>query len=395
MQALLIIEGTYPWYGGGVSEWVYQYLLHLPEMEFTVLQIATDEFQGLDPDKALYPLTPNINDFIRISPPAFSSDLQKDLKAWYEDMEQAFPAGHNFDIIHVTNTGFAGFLGAHLSQDNQIPLLLTEHAIYWKEVEMGASALECGYQIPSTEIAKKHTVEHFKELARLTYQHSDQIVTVSKVNIPEQNKLGAERVEYIPNGIPETWLVDQKRRGELPTIGWVGRCAEMKNPLAFFDYVNTFDQLGQKANFTMLLCDANEPELQKKVIEKAKKFPQVTMIWNEPAEAYLSEFDILIITSHNESQPLVMLEALAKKALPVGYQVGDFTDDFGLSFSKDRSIEEQVKRISELWASPIDFEYLVDEKVKLIKEKHTWIEIFDEYRALMNRMIRKEETITF
>lgn len=390
----MIIEGTYPWYRGGVSEWVYQYLSHLSDMDFTVLQIATDEFQGLDPEEALYPLTPNIRDFIRISPPGFSSDLQNDLEAWYEYLGDSFPSGKNFDLVHVANTGFAGWLGAHFSQDQQIPMLLTEHAIYWKEVEMGASALECGYQIPNTEIAKQRTVEHFKKLARLTYKHSEQVVTVSKVNIPEQEKLWAKGVKYIPNGIPETWLTDQKERGKTPHIGWVGRCAEMKNPLAFFKYVAASDQLGFKAKFTMLLCDANETELQQKVIEKSRQFPQVNMIWNQKAEEFFPAFDLLLITSHNESQPLVMLEALASKALPAGYQVGDFNEDFGLSFPQERPIKEQLKEISELWRKSDEFKSLVDEKFQLIKEHHTWDKIFDEYRTLMNKMSRKEEAIT-
>ena len=49
ISVLLIIEGTYPWYRGGVSEWVYQYLKALNNYDFHILQVATDEFQQLDP----------------------------------------------------------------------------------------------------------------------------------------------------------------------------------------------------------------------------------------------------------------------------------------------------------------------------------------------------------
>ena len=70
-SVLLIIEGTYPWYRGGVSEWTYQYLKAMKLYDFHILQVATDEFQQLDPENALYPLTQNVKSFTRVPPPIF------------------------------------------------------------------------------------------------------------------------------------------------------------------------------------------------------------------------------------------------------------------------------------------------------------------------------------
>ncbi len=390
MNVLLVIEGTYPWYRGGVSEWVYQYLKNTPDISFTVLQIATDEFQGLDPSKALYPLTQNIDQFIRISPPEISENGQFDLDQWllknYSKLAR-FIAKQ--DIIHVTNTGFAGWLGSRLSTVNNSRLLLTEHAIYWKEIDMGAIALECGYKVPTSKEAKAQTINAFKEFASFTYNHAHQIVTVSNSNKDYQLKLGAKAIKYIPNGVPESWLISEKKRGKRPVLGWVGRCAEMKNPIAFFDYVESFRDKTIDPVFVMLLSDANERSLEKEIKDISQNYPEVTIIWNEDARSYFGTFDFLVITSHNESQPLVMLEALAHKALPVGYSVGDLTQEFGLVFDS-ASIQEQVHAVTELWNQPEVLDEIVEERFRKVKKEHTWEQIFIEYKRLIYAMAEPE-----
>lgn len=391
MQVMLIIEGTYPWYRGGVSEWVYQYLKNLPEVRFTILQIATDEFQGLDPAEALYPLTSNINKFIRISPPQFAGVKDKYLQQWFSSLSpDLIAAVSDFDLIHVTNTGFAGWLGGQLSENRETPLLLTEHAIYWKEVEMGAVALECGYKIPESAVEQSSVVSAFKEFAAHTYDKADHIVSVSESNIPYQEQLGAENISYIPNGIPENWLQSNKNRKNSPVIAWVGRCAEMKNPLAFFDLVEAFRPLETDAKFTMLLSEANERNLEVEVRERANTYPEVECIWNRPAKSYFRDFDILAITSHNESQPLVMLEALAHKVLPVGYQVGDLTKDYGLVFDADTALSKMAKDIENLWKNTYEFGQYVDKRFQLVRDQHTWEHIFSTYYKLMEGMTNKE-----
>lgn len=384
MHILLIIEGTYPWYRGGVSEWVYQYLKNLPDLKFTILQVATDEFQGLDPQNALYPLTQNVIEFVRISPPDFTGSWEEYCENWYSNISKDIDfTGQHFDAIHVTNTGFAGWLGSKLSIRMDISLLLTEHAIYSKEVEMGAVALECGYQIPEHAGAKEAIVNAFHEMASFTYNHAEKIVTVSESNIPLQRSLGADQVKYIPNGIPEAWLLHEKNRNDTPVIGWVGRCAEMKNPLAYFQYVEEFRDRAVYPTFKMLLSDANEPELADKVRSKAKAYPEVQCIWNQPAKEYFKDFDFLLITSNNESQPLVMLEALANKSLPVGYKVGDLTGKFGLVFTPEAPISTITDEMIELWSNNTEFEEFVEKRFQLVKDSHTWETVFNEYKMLI------------
>lgn len=390
MNVLLVIEGTYPWYRGGVSEWIYQYIYNCKNINFEIVQIATDEFIQLDPENALYPLPENIKRFTRVSPPEMKSEWSIASAEWWTSLDCELQSiASEYDIVHVTNTGFAGWLGIKLSKAKELPLVLTEHAVYWLEVEKGAVALECGYKIPDSEEAKVSIVDTFKEIATDVYKQAKQIITVSECNIELQKKLGASDVSYIPNGIPENWLNFDKERGGIPVFGWVGRCAEMKNPLLFFELVALADQLGIDAKYLMLLSDANEKSLEKKVLEKAKEYPSVRLVWNQPAKEYYSQMDFLFITSHNESQPLVMFEALSKKVLPVGKTVGDLTSKYGLAFDSDVLDEEIIRTTMRLWNDQEKYNSYVEDRFFLVKEQHTWENIFSEYERLLTESADK------
>tara|TARA_R110002049_G_scaffold97907_3_gene238472 strand:- start:7060 stop:8253 length:1194 start_codon:yes stop_codon:yes gene_type:complete len=383
---LLIIEGTYPWYRGGVSEWVYQYLKALEGYDFHILQVATDEFQQLDPNNALYPITENVKSFKRVPPPVLASNWDTAKDIWFSSVVEDVPS-HPYSFIHVTNTGFAGWLGKKIADLLSKPLILTEHALYWKEVEKGAVALECGYHIPENFTAKSEIADIFKKIASEVYSASEEVISVSRVNMPNQKYFGAESPTYIPNGIPVELLEPHKKRAKEPVIGWIGRCAAMKNPKLFFEIVEAFRNTEMVPNFVMMLSDANEKELEKQIKTLALKFPEVEMIWNESAHQYLNRLDLLCITSHNESQPLVMFEALSNKALPVGWEVGDLSSEFGFVVPKGTSTRTLVEQIISLWNKPDKFEELVEQRYELVAYKHTWKAIFAKYDSLFQEMI--------
>ena len=390
-RVLLVIEGTYPWYRGGVSEWIYQYLKHLTTYDFTILQIATDEFQGLNPDEALYPLTENVKEFIRVSPPELSFNWLKDSEKWVSAIDESLELALTGAVaIHVTNTGFAGWLGVFLKNKSRLPLVLTEHALYWKEVEKGAIALECGYKIPKNGSGQKYVAQLFKEIASEVYTASDEVISVSRTNIPSQILYGASSPVYIPNGISIDSLVSSKTRTRYPTIGWVGRCAEMKNPHLFLDAVQECVQSGFKANYIMLLCDANEKKLQDQIKKRQKDFPQVEFVWNKEAASFYSKMDMLCITSHNESQPLVMLEGLANRVLPIGWEVGDLTSEFGFVVPEGVSVQTFCNQVESLWKDKRKYTELVESKFEHVAHNHTWGIIFKKYHQLLSQLLAKE-----
>jgi len=386
-----LIPGT----AGGVSEWVHQYVQAFDDTIFHILQVATDQYLNATIDDALYSVPGHVESFTRIPPPDLTNDWRTESQHWKQNVwEDVVPVASNTDLIHIANTGFAGWLGKEVAEATQKPLLLTEHALYWKEIDMGAVALECGYKVPNEEHSKQNFVSMFDSMAREIYSASNIVISVSECNIPEQRKRGATDIQYIPNGIPKEWLQSSHRSDSKKiTVGWVGRCAEMKNPLKFFDVIEAFTTISeQEVQFVMLACDANEPELAASVKERSRDYPQLDLVWNRSAEEYIDRLDALCITSHNESQPLVLFEALARNVLPIGWQAGDVSEKYGLIVDRETSVETLVEQILELWQQPERWKGMVQSRHKLVVKHHTWENIFEEYRAILNKLIKSTET---
>lgn len=383
---LLLLEGTYPWYLGGVSEWVHQYLSEFSDYNFRILQVATDEYLKRDIQETLYDIPDNVRDFVRIPPPDLYEDWSKESFKWLESNRDKIQSVLNdINIIHVTNTGFAGWLGSVLSAEMNEPLVLTEHAIYWKEIELGAVALECGYKIPKQEIQKQRYVELFQKMAKEIYRKASVNISVSKCNTDKEYSLGVAYKAYIPNGVDNQFFTDKDRTAtsEKLTIGWIGRCTNMKNPLRFFSLVDAFRNIPDThVSFKMLLCDAGENKLKQQIIERSSKYPEVRIIWNQSTIDYIHDMDAVCITSYNESQPLVLFEAIANKSLPFGWTAGDANKEYGLFVNQDVAPFNLATQLTGLWHSKNKWTQKVNGYYESVKKNHTWNNVFSQYREI-------------
>lgn len=389
---LLILEGGYPWYFGGVSEWTHQYLKNLSEFNFNIIQFVNEPWLTASLEEAIYSLPDNISSFKRIESPALDTTVSyKGILEWITKQRNTF-SSMGADLIHATNTGFAGLFGSELANYANKPLLLTEHAIYWKEIELGAQSLECGYQIASDEDHNNRLKQIFKQISRKLYQSADDIISVSTSNLPWQKKLGATNIKYIPNGVSADFFEGgrdiHRTADSLAEVGWIGRCANIKRPLVFLDIAKALNEtMGKKIRFRMLLSDSGEQPLKNKVLAKSKGIDNLTLFWNEPADNHLSAMDALFITSQSESQPLVMLEALAKKVLPFGWEIGDATQKYGIFEQKNISIQALVNQFKELWALPDKWKEEVESRYAYVDDVHRWEHIFDQYNEIMHQYV--------
>lgn len=383
---LLLLEGTYPWYRGGVSEWVAHYLDAFPDYRFKILQVATDEYLQRELNASLYEIPSNVEAFVRIPPPDLSKNWRKESVDWYlRNKSEISPLLNNLQAIHVTNTGFAGWLGTMLAGEIQAPAILTEHAIYWKEIDMGAVALECGYSIPAEISEQQRFVEMFRSMAKEIYGRAHRVISVSECNIPEQEKLGARHAVHIPNGVGNTFFQDKARdfNKRSLTIGWIGRCANMKNPLRFFRLIDAFRaQNTFPVTFLMMLSDAGEKGLEKSIRQKARQYSELRTVWNQPAINHIREMDAVCISSNNESQPLVLFEALASKSLPVGWKAGDANQKYGIFVDQNDTAGILRDKIQDLWNDKHQWQTEVETRFKYLQEHHTWDVVFSRYREI-------------
>jgi glycosyltransferase involved in cell wall biosynthesis len=391
MKIGLIIEGTYPWYMGGVSEWIHQYVTHMKQHDFYILQIATDDFRRMELKHGAYKLAPNILQFHRIPVPPLQIISSKVFHSWYQEWVHIFKEFDVVDLFHATNTGFAGLIGAYLKSVFRKPLLLTEHAIYWKEVELGTRALECGYTIPESREQVQFYVNYFQRTAQRIYKTADRVVSVSKYNLPLQGKFGASQIQYIPNGVHEKFIVTGfEKKNNIPVIGWVGRCSDLKNPIRFFDILAEFQAKKFPVRGLMLLAQSGESALEQKVIEASRYFQHVELIWNQKSERFFDEMDFLCLTSKHESQPLVLFEAIARGVIPVGWEVGDATGEYGIFLPPTSSAEFLVKKMIGIWKNPKKKKELIHSLQTKIVRQHQWEQIFGQYEQVLWQLTEQQ-----
>jgi glycosyltransferase involved in cell wall biosynthesis len=241
---------------------------------------------------------------------------------------------------------------------------------------MGAVALECGYKIPDHKTGKLYIANLFKGIASSVYKAADEVISVSECNISEQKSLGAQKVQYIPNGVGTDWIKQGKSRSEIFTVGWIGRCAEMKNPLRYFDFLDAIDI---QVKGLMMLSDAGEDQLKRRVNKRAGEYANIELVWNRPAAERIDEMDALCITSHNESQPLVLFEALSRQVLPVGWQVGDVSEKYAVVVEPQSPVKELAQKITTLWEDQSRWKSELEKRFTEFKKYHTWQAIFDQY----------------
>ena len=291
--------------------------------------------------------------------------------------------------------GFAGLLGAFIRKRETMPFVVTEHAVYWKEVDRGAVALECGLPVSQSDNEQSANFKDtFRNIARAVYGKADYTVSVARSNIPDQQRLGADPVAYIPNGVDVEYLRgDLSAEADRPslTVGWVGRCAHIKQPLRFLDLAGYIARQQSQSrypevNFRMYLSRAGEEELEKEVAQRAAGIPGLTLYWDRPAKQAMRGLDALCISSISEAQPLVALEAIAAKALPFGWQCGDLDSELGYFFPQHRPVGEIANKLVELWREPLAWESEVEQLFETVKAEHTWQQIFRQYRELFDAL---------
>ncbi|MDZ7771259.1 MAG: DUF3492 domain-containing protein [Balneolaceae bacterium] len=378
---ILVLEETYPWYRGGVSEWVSHYLGAFPGQTFSLLQLTTTPGE-VPCRKPIYRLPDHVRGSFRLPVPvARGGELPAD-DAWASRALASLPdrALRGARLVHVLNTGFAGLLGRALASAKELPLVLTEHALYRKEAMAGEHALECGFELPVAERARRRMARWFRNSARKIYRSSHRVISVSRCNMPNQRDLGARDPIYIPNGVDASWLLERKVRSGRPTLGWIGRCAGLKDPLRFF---RVMEQMDDEWRGLMMLSSAGEGELEERVRTEGEDNGRLCLVWDRPAREHIDQMDALCITSRSESQPLVLFEGLARRVLPAGWRVGDVGPPFALTVPKGSPPWTLAGRINRLWKEQSCWERALDSRRELLEKEHTWEAVFGRYRNVL------------
>jgi len=330
----LLLEGSYPYFRGGVSSWVHQLVGGLGELSFTVAHLR-DCDDPHRPDVYAVPANVEVHD-VPLDP-----DRDEPCAQTLERLPEA-------RVYHALSTGLAGVAGARGAQLRGRPFLLTEHGLAWREAQLGIAACKpvgckpvgckpVGLQ-PLTagshaNLAERHARwgAQVRDMAREAYARADHVTSVCSVNGRLQRALGAppERMSVIPN--PASEPSDGPSAGQTanplhaPRIGLVGRVVPIKDVRSFIRACAQVAERIPAARFTVIGPLDHDPDYVRgcrDLVDALGLAERLTFAGEMGSQRWVRELDVAVLTSVSEAAPLVLLEAMAAGLPVISTRVG-------------------------------------------------------------------------
>jgi len=315
----LILEGTYPYVVGGVSTWVHALIGGLPDLDFSLIHLTASSEQEQERNLK-FDLPPNLRELVAVEIDGYQQPHQV---ARWRPGPVSLPQSR---VLHALSTGFAGLLAGQIKEQSEQPFILTEHAIYWREIAAGATEIECGFQVirraEQTEVTalRRHWTTTFRRLARRAYAQADAIATVCEANRRLQLQEGAapEKCRVIPNGVsPERFasaaLHPPCANGRLH-VGLVGRVTPVKDVEVFIRAAHLLTGRLPGVRFTVIGPTDQDPAYHRRCLRLAEELGlngRLTFAGELPPQECYADLDVMVLTSRSEAQPLAVLEAMS------------------------------------------------------------------------------------
>ena len=329
VDVCLILEGTYPYVVRGVSKWTHALVKNLSEIEFSIVHLHSGEER-----KIKFEVPENVKSIVEI-------DVRNGFgfRFDFRDLIDVVPEAK---VYHSLSTGFAGLLGLQVKSVKNKPLVLTEHGLYWKEIEFGVDEVECGFKIfknlrekEKVCVERRRYLEIFKEIAKKCYLGADVVTTVCRYNLEQQLSLISNgknstdlnlKFRVIENFVePEFFgTVVRKVRSE-KVISFIGRVVPIKDVKTFIRAMPLIlDGIGD-VKFLIVGDLMQDPEYVDECFELVRELGlvgKVKFTGEANAVDYLKISDVLVLPSVSEGQPFVVLEAMASGVPVVATCVG-------------------------------------------------------------------------
>ena len=313
----LILEGTYPYIVGGVSTWVHALIGGLPQFGFSLVHLAARAERERTPK---FELPPNLREIVTVEIDGYQQPYQV---ARWQPGAVRLPQAR---VCHALSTGFAGLLAGQIKEQSGRPFILTEHAIYWREIAEGAAEIECGFRVirqtGRAEITalRRHWTSTFRRLARLAYAQADAIVTVCEANRRLQLEEGAkpDKCRVVPNGVLASEFTSAATHVPFangrPRIGLVGRVVPIKDVETFIRAASLLVGWLPEAEFVVIGPTDQDAAYYRRCCRLANELgldERLLFVGELPPQECYASLDALALTSRSEAQPLTVLEAMS------------------------------------------------------------------------------------
>jgi len=227
------------------------------------------------------------------------------------------------DLYHSASTGYAGLLGSVAGFIADKPFIITEHGIYTRERE--EEIIKSDWVMGDF---KKNWINFFYRISSIAYHKADKVIALFETNRNMQIEMGCppEKTAIIPNGVDvasysshlDVSVISKSNKGKQDPsqkirIGVTARVVPIKDIktmiLAFEAATHRYDHLE-----LIILGPTEEDEVYYNeclALIKDFKLESISFLGRVDVKAYLPTFDIMLLTSISEGQPLAVLEGMA------------------------------------------------------------------------------------
>ena len=251
-------------------------------------------------------------------------------------------------VYHAHTTGYASLLGAAAARDHDTSFLLTEHNLYVRDTvntlldrNMALSITSEDYRTFDVTPEQRAWMAWWIEMGHFCYPSAAIITYLYPTAITEAARLGTDidKAVVVPNAMVIEEFEDKYRarleaQQQLAQIGddhtwklvYIARVVPIKGLL---DLLSSMDILVRQG-FPNLHLDVlgpteHVPEYYEACLAKIESLglqDHVTIHGTVNVRDMLDQFDLLVLPSYNEGQPIVVLEAMAAGIPTVGTDVG-------------------------------------------------------------------------
>ncbi|NIZ92086.1 GT4 family glycosyltransferase PelF [Kineococcus rubinsiae] len=251
-------------------------------------------------------------------------------------------------VYHAHTTGYASVLGAAGARQNGGKFFLTEHNLYVRDTvntllgrSMALTLSATDYRTFDVTPQERAWMAWWTEMGRFTYPSAEVISYLYPKAITEAADLGApvEKSVVIPNGmvVREFDEVARRRIEALPAVldggpdrvwrlVFIARVVPIKG---LADLITSVDLLVKRGvtNFSIDVLGPTDhtPDYYMHCRDKMKLLgveDYFVFRGTVNVRELLGDYDVLVLPSHNEGQPIVVLEAMTAGIPTVGTEVG-------------------------------------------------------------------------
>lgn len=269
-------------------------------------------------------------------------------------------------VYHAHTTGYASLMAAAAAREHGASFLLTEHNLYVRDTvntllerNMALAVTSEDYRGFDVTAEQRAWMAWWIEMGHFCYPSARVITYLYPSAITEAASLGSDidKSLVLPNGmvIDEFERPYRAREAAMESIFqdpqehrwnlvYIARLVPIKGLLDLLDSISMLRDRGYpNVHLHVLGPTEHDPGYHRMCLQKIEALDlteMVTIYGTVNVREMLHEFDLLVLPSYNEGQPIVVLEAMAAGIPTVGTNVGgmqqlirdELTDAGGAAF---------------------------------------------------------------